>query len=275
MKMQKKKSENSERWLLTYSDLITLLMILFILLYAMSNVNQEKYDELAGSLSDSLGNGSNGSLNGSVSVLPGGLSVLLGDGAVLPGGNSEESDNTDNTTDLNDGSNADNGITADQSQNSSTKDQMETLNDDINKIITENDLDQDITTNSYEDGLVITFPSSVFFDSGNAVLKDTMKRALDIIADKLNEINNDILVKGFTDNVPIKDSMFPSNWQLSAVRAANVVQYLIEKDNMDGTRLMAVGCGENNPVASNDTVEGRNKNRRIEMIILADENKVN
>lgn len=212
MKMQKKKSENSERWLLTYSDLITLLMILFILLYAMSNVNQEKYDELAGSLSDSLGNGSNGSLNGSVSVLPGGLSVLLGDGAVLPGGNSEESDNTDNTTDLNDGSNADNGITADQSQNSSTKDQMETLNDDINKIITENDLDQDITTNSYEDGLVITFPSSVFFDSGNAVLKDTMKRALDIIADKLNEINNDILVKGFTDNVPIKDSMFPSNW---------------------------------------------------------------
>ena len=95
MKMQKKKSENSERWLLTYSDLITLLMILFILLYAMSNVNQEKYDELAGSLSDSLGNGSNGSLNGSVSVLPGGLSVLLGDGAVLPGGNSEESDNTD------------------------------------------------------------------------------------------------------------------------------------------------------------------------------------
>lgn len=62
---------------------------------------------------------------------------------------------------------------------------------------------------------------------------------------------------------------------MSAVRAANVVQYLIEKDNMDGTRLMAVGCGENNPVASNDTVEGRNKNRRIEMIILADENKVN
>ncbi len=272
MKMQKKKSGNSERWLLTYSDLITLLMILFILLYAISNVNQAKYDELAGSLSESLGKGSNGSLNGSVSVLPGGLSVLLGDGAVLPGGSSEESDNT---TDLNDGSNADNGITADQSQNSSTKDQMETLNDDINKIITENDLDQDITTNSYEDGLVITFPSSVFFDSGNAVLKDTMKRALDIIADKLNEINNDILVKGFTDNVPIKDSMFPSNWQLSAVRAANVVQYLIEKDNVDGTRLMAVGCGENNPVASNDTVEGRNKNRRIEMIILADENKVN
>lgn len=274
MKMQKKKSENSERWLLTYSDLITLLMILFILLYAMSNVNQEKYDELAGSLSDSLGNGSNGSLNGSISVLPGGLSVLLGDGEVLPGGSSKESDSSGNTSDLNNEINADNGNSLDQSQNTSTKDQMETLNDDINKIITENDLGQDISTNSYEDGLVITFPSSVFFDSGNAVLKDTMKRALDIIADKLNDIDNDILVKGFTDNVPIKDSMFPSNWQLSAVRAANVVQYLIEKDNVDGTRLMAVGCGENNPVASNDTVEGRNKNRRIEMIILANENKV-
>lgn len=274
MKMHKKKSENSERWLLTYSDLITLLMILFILLYAMSNVNQEKYDELAGSLSESLGKGSNGSLNGSISVLPGGLSVLLGDGAVLPGGTGEESDNTDNSSDSNNEGNTDSSNTTDQSQNSSTKDQMQTLNDDINKIITENDLDQDISTNSYEEGLVITFPSSVFFDSGNAVLKDTMKRALDIIADKLNEINNDILVKGFTDNVPIKDSMYPSNWQLSAVRAANVVQYLIEKDNVDGTRLMAVGCGENNPIASNDTVEGRNKNRRIEMIILANEYKV-
>lgn len=274
MKMQKKKSENSERWLLTYSDLITLLMILFILLYAMSNVNQEKYDELAGSLSESLGKGSNGSLNGSISVLPGGLSVLLGDGEVLPGGSSEESDSSGNTSDLNNEINSDNGNSVDQSQNTSTKEQMETLNDDINKIITENDLGQDISTNSYEDGLVITFPSSVFFDSGNAVLKDTMKRALDIIADKLNEIDNDILVKGFTDNVPIKGGMFPSNWQLSAVRAANVVQYLIEKDKVDGTRLMAVGCGENNPIASNDTVEGKNKNRRIEMIILANENKV-
>lgn len=274
MKMQKKKSGNSERWLLTYSDLITLLMILFILLYAISNVDQAKYDDLADSLSVSLGKGSNGSLNGSVSVLPGDLSVLLGDGEVLSGASGVESNNTDNTSDSNNQSNADKGNMADQSQNSSTKNQMETLNDDINKIITENDLNQDISTNSYEDGLVITFPSSVFFDSGNAVLKDNMKRALDIIADKLNEINNDILVKGFTDNVPIKDSMFQSNWQLSAVRAANVVQYLNEKDNVDGTRLMAVGCGENNPIASNGTVEGRNKNRRIEMIILANENKV-
>ena len=269
MKMQKKHSGNSERWLLTYSDLITLLMILFVLLYAISNVNQEKYDQLAGSLSESLGKGSNSSLSGSVSVLPGGLSVLIGGGDVLPGGNNEESDDTGNTSDLNDegGSNI-----PDQSQNNSTKEQMETLNDDINKIIADNDLGKDISTNNYEDGLVITFPSSVFFDSGNAVLKDTMKRALDIIAVKLNEIDNDILVKGFTDNIPIKDGVFSSNWQLSAVRAANVVQYLVENAQVDGTRLMAVGCGENYPIASNDTVKGRNKNRRIEMVILADQN---
>ena len=272
MKMQKKHEGNSERWLLTYSDLITLLMILFVLLYAISNVNQEKYDKLADSLSETLGNGSNSSLSGSVSVLPGGLSVLLGGGDVLPGGNSEEANDTDNTSDTNNegGSNI-----TDQSQNTSTKEQMQDLNDDINKIITENDLGQDISTNNYEGGLVITFPSSVFFDSGNAVLKDTMKRALDIIAVKLNEIDNDILVKGFTDNIPIKDSVFPSNWQLSAFRAANVVQYLVENAQVDGTRMMEVGCGENDPIASNDTVKGRNKNRRIEMIIVANENKVN
>jgi chemotaxis protein MotB len=268
MKIQKKHSGNSERWLLTYSDLITLLMILFVLLYAISNVNQSKYDQLADSLSESLGKKSSvGELNGTDSVLPGGESVLPGGGEVLPGGDSESS--TQQST-------SQSGVeeSTSQTQTTGANAQMEALNKDINKIITENDLGQDISTSNYANGLIITFPSSVFFDSGNAVLKDNMKRALNIIADKLNEIDNDILVKGYTDNVQIKDGAFSSNWQLSAVRAANVVEYLIENDKVDGKRLMAAGCGENNPIDSNDTVQGRNKNRRIEMIILSNDNNM-
>ncbi|WP_455718558.1 flagellar motor protein MotB [Anaerosporobacter sp.] len=268
MKMRKKHEGNSERWLLTYSDLITLLMILFVLLYAISNVNQSKYDQLADSLSESFGTKSNSSgLNGSDSVLPGAESVLPGGGEILPEGDSESS--TEQST-----GQAGVDQSANQTQTGS-KDQMESLNNDINKIISENNLGQDISTSHYEDGLIITFPSSVFFDSGNAILNDNMKRALDIIANKLNEIDNDILVKGYTDNVPIKDSTFSSNWQLSAVRAANVVEYLVENNKVASTRLMAVGCGENDPIASNDTMEGRNKNRRIEMVILSKANKNN
>ena len=266
MKIKKKHEGNSERWLLTYSDLITLLMILFILLYAMSNVNEAKYEQLARSLNKSLGNNS-----GSNSVLPGGDNILPGGGEVLLGDDGgESSEEVEEESEESDSSQSDSS----QSQTTDSSNNMQALNDDIDKIINENDLNQDISTNHSEGGLIITFPSSVFFDSGNAVLKDNMKRALDIIADKLNEIDNDILVRGYTDNVPIKGSVFSSNWQLSAVRAANVVQYLIEHDNVDGTRLMAVGCGENNPVATNDTAEGRNKNRRIEMIILSEENNL-
>lgn len=264
MKIKKKHEGNSERWLLTYSDLITLLMILFILLYAMSNVNQTKYEQLASSLNKSLGNSS-----GSNSVLPGGDNILPGGGEILPGDgdDGDESSEEEESEEQPSSSQSDS-----QSLTTESGNKMQELNDDIDKIINENDLNQDISTNHSKGGLIITFPSSVFFDSGNAVLKDNMKRALDIIADKLNEIDNDILVRGYTDNVPIKSSVFSSNWQLSAIRAANVVQYLIEHAHVDGTRLMAVGCGENNPVATNDTSEGRNKNRRIEMVILFEEN---
>ena len=114
-----------------------------------------------------------------------------------------------------------------------------------------------------------TILSEVLFDSGQAELTDAGKKTL---AEAVRLIRNshpdaDIQVRGHTDNVPIRYSPFKSNWDLSCARAVSVVHYLVESEGMHGDRLMAVGCGDTRPVASNDSGEGRRKNRRAELVV--------
>lgn len=255
MQRKKEKKENSERWLLTYSDLITLLMILFVLMYAMSNVDQSKYEKLATSLNNSLGSGIG---SGSASILPGGAGIL--DGGVSQTVVETEAATQKETSSTTQSSTSTGEQMAEQAEMRYIKQQLDTL-------ISTNNLGSDIGVNIQDSGLVITFPSITFFDLGKADLNDNMKLALDKIAKELNTIENDVLVKGYTDNLPIKNSVYLSNWQLSGARALNVVQYLTEKCSVKSNRLAGMGLGENNPVASNDTEEGRSKNRRIEISI--------
>jgi Flagellar motor protein len=238
--------DNSERWLLTYSDLMNLLMILFILLYSMSNVDQVKYDRLAQSLSSAFGSdsilqGSNGIQNNILQSITPGIQVSPGSTAT---GNGKTS------------------IT--------TKKDMENLKETIDKVLNQYHAGKSISTSIEKRGLVISFQDNVFFDSGDDQLKAEMKSGLDRIDVLLNRITNSILVEGHTDNVPISSSKFSSNWQLSACRAANVAQYIEEQGKIEGKRLTPVGYGPNRPIASNDTESGRSKNRRINLVILYD-----
>lgn len=121
-----------------------------------------------------------------------------------------------------------------------------------------------------ERGLVVTFVAEVLFDSGKAKLRDDALGKLDKVADVLNTTVRDLNVgiEGHTDNVPIKYSGWKSNWELSSHRALSVLHYLIEQQNIRASRLSATGYGEYKPVASNDTAEERQKNRRVEIVIL-------
>jgi len=126
-------------------------------------------------------------------------------------------------------------------------------------------------------GLVITFVAEVLFDSGRAQLKNSALGTLDKVASILKEEvpNNRIAVEGHTDNVPIARSRWASNWELSAHRALSVVEYL-QKEGINPEKLSASGYGEYQPVTSNDSPEGRKKNRRVEVIIVPnDVKKVN
>ena len=127
---------------------------------------------------------------------------------------------------------------------------------------------------SMEDrGLVITFVAEVLFDSGKADVKPEGKKILAKVADVVKEesMGNNIGVEGHTDNEPIKYSGWKSNWELSTARATNVLHYLVDECSLNPEKLSATGYGEYRPVVSNETAEGRQKNRRVEIIIKPQE----
>ncbi|MTI48605.1 MAG: hypothetical protein FH761_12240, partial [Firmicutes bacterium] len=91
---------------------------------------------------------------------------------------------------------------------------------------------------------------------------------LEKIAVKIQDLENEIRIEGFTDNVPINTERFPSNWELSSARAISVVRYFVQEKGMSPERFSVIGWGEHNPIEDNDSIEGRSKNRRIEITIL-------
>lgn len=130
--------------------------------------------------------------------------------------------------------------------------------------------DKEVSIEMLEKGLVITFVSEVLFDSGKATLKTNSLGTLDKIAGVLDTTVRDLKIgiEGHTDNVPIKVSGWKSNWELSSARAMSVLHYLVDKKGIEPSRVSGTGYGEFHPVASNATAEGRQKNRRVEIVIL-------
>jgi len=118
-----------------------------------------------------------------------------------------------------------------------------------------------------KDGVNVNLSEDILFSSGSASLNDSGKKVIIKVAEKLKNIPHQVIVAGFTDNIPIRGSLtkiFPTNWELAGARAASVVR-LLEKQGVDNGKLTAVSYGENQPVESNDTAEGRSQNRRIEI----------
>jgi len=136
--------------------------------------------------------------------------------------------------------------------------------------------DKQVRLERAEKGLVITFVADVLFDSGKAAIKSELLPTLDKVARILNENvpQNDIGIEGHTDNEPIKYSGWKSNWELSTARALSVLHYLVDDKGISPLRVSAIGYGEYRPVASNDSKEGRQLNRRVEIVILPKVSKV-
>ena len=130
--------------------------------------------------------------------------------------------------------------------------------------------DQQVRVSMMEKGLVITFVADVLFDSGKAKIRPEMYNTLDKVARILieNVPNNLVGIEGHTDNEPIRYSGWRSNWELSTGRALSVLHYLVDQKNIVPERVSAIGYGEYHPVATNDTKEGRQMNRRVEIVIL-------
>ena len=139
----------------------------------------------------------------------------------------------------------------------------------VKSYLAEAGLEDEIEVEYEERGIVLKMSDAVFFDSGKADLKPESKELLEHIAFVLEQLPNRILVEGHTDNVPINRTMFPSNWELSVVRATKVVRHLTEVKELPADRFVAMGYGEYNPVDTNETLEGRARNRRVNIVISA------
>ena len=236
MKKRQEKPENSERWLLTYSDLITLLMALFVILYASSNVDSKKYKQLSDSFRQAFYVSGIFENSG-----PKGEDVIDGEsGPVIDSTLGEETE----------------------------EEKLEDVKAQVDKIVENSDLKGRITTSIEERGLSISFSDNVFFDTGQAILKEDFKNDLMSISKVLNEMDNYIRIEGHTDNVIISNELYHSNWQLSSIRASNVAEFLVNDGNINPNRVSAVGYGEYRPLQSNDSEDGRAQNRRVDIVIL-------
>jgi len=221
-----------ERWLLTYADMITLLMALFIMLYAMSTIDREKYAAVASMFQKVFGGGN--------LVVP---VQGVGDGVNAPPFSEP--------------------IVVDPKQVQEVLEQIgQGLYADFAR-------DGRFTVYLGNRGLTISLAGNSFFDSGKADLKPEMLPLLDEVARRIKDLSNDVSVEGFTDSDPISTAEFPSNWYLSAARANRVRDYL-ESKGVPAERLIVVGYGEKRPLYSNDTAEGKAKNRRVDVVILLD-----
>jgi len=252
----RKKNRNDhhtdESWLIPYADILTLLLALFIVLFALSSIDAQKFERLARAFNSNF---------------DGGASVLEYP-SPLP---QQEMENIEE--------NKQNGKVQnephdnDESGNSDQEELAEVQNR-FNQYIEENNLKNNIKTSLNEEGLLITIRDDILFDSGSAkVRKKDEILATDIAKMLAMGSARNVVISGHTDNVPIHNSNFDSNWHLSVMRAVNVMKIILENKNLDPSKFSAKGYGEYKPVASNDTAEGRQKNRRVEILILPNNKK--
>lgn len=229
--------EISEAWLLPYSDLMTLLLALFICLFAISQTDEEKFTQMAQAFSSAFNMG--------------GPSFFEGAG---PAQNSSR--------DM--FSNEDGGMEAYLAENR----QMEVVKRQMDTYIEQNDLGDEVSTMMTEDGLMIRIKENALFPSGSAELTEGVQRIGPVIAALVAPIPQRILVTGHTDNVPITSSLYPSNWELSSARAINFMKYILAQDGrVNPARFSAMGRSEYRPIADNATEDGRAQNRRVEVLI--------
>jgi chemotaxis protein MotB len=240
-KEEPEKPENSERWLLTYSDMITLLMVFFVVMYALSKVETTKYQSLSDSLSEAF------------SGMPG---IQSGEGG---GGHSAAERNVPLRAAPGTGLSPKASSNKTPFRERATSTLKANINDGTMRVSTE------------ARGVVVALSGDVFFAKGDVSLNAESLSKLEQVADLLRSVSQDIVVEGHTDTTPVERSeRYASNLMLSAARAVSVAEAL-EMLGVPKERISAAGYGDSRPLKTNDTPEGRAYNRRVDILIKFEE----
>lgn len=243
-KKHEEEHENHERWLVSYADFITLLFAFFTILYATSQKDISKAQEFQKSIQKAFRSfvdfgGVQGKFvdnQSATQIIPPPIDVVP-----LEGGPQETQD---------------------------------FVQREIEKALGEDDEKKYISDiRSDAEGVHVSLAASTFFDPGESLIKEQALPALEKICAVVAKLNRRFIIEGHTDNVPIHTTRFPSNWELSATRASTIVRYMIARHNITPTKLAAVGYADQRPLNPNDTPAHRANNRRIDILIVTDEQK--
>lgn len=223
-----------ESWLIPYADLLTLLLALFIVLYAASTVDNEKYQAIMESFQSEL-------TGTKIESEKAGLSPTLP--SIQPEvGLKEEVIDTN-------------------------EEELNVLRQQLESYINDNSLQDMVSLEETEKGIEVSLKDVILFDSGRADLKERSYQTLDGLVGLINTVPNQISIEGHTDNVPAHNTIYTSNWELSAARAASVLHYF-ESQQIAANRMQFSGYGEYQPLYPNDSDENRQSNRRVTIVIL-------
>lgn len=237
--MRRKKIEEekpgSPEWMTTYGDMVTLLLTFFVLLFAMSEIDVQKFKSVISSF------------QGSIGVFESGTDIT----------------DTEYITDFS---------SIEVNKEIEELESFKKLMEIIEGYLEQTNMENEILVELDNKGLVLRFKDNVLFDSGRADVKKNGETTLIFIADILNQkefVDKSIRVEGHTDSDPIiLPNKFPTNWELSVTRASNVVRFLIERASVSPDRLSAAGYGQYKPIVPNTNEESKSKNRRVDIVIL-------
>ena len=254
MKRIKKKQEESggAGWLCTFNDLMTLLMVFFVLIFSLSTIDIDKASGMIGSLQSGLGVLEEGT-DVDVSIIDPQPSIQSLENEM---GNLSEV-YTQILEDL-----------AETEKEHVYDDEISEIKNYLpNKTMGRVGLIPGISATYKSDGIYITLADHLLFKSGSANINSQGYSVLDQVIKSISQTRYDIRIEGHTDDIPIHTKKYPTNWELSIDRAIHVLKYFIQYGNVSPTKLSAVGYGDAKPVAKNDSVENRSKNRRVEVVL--------
>jgi chemotaxis protein MotB len=234
-----------ERWLVSYADFVTLLFAFFVVLYAFAKTGENKQVQVSESIDTafrSLGIFPNSGRHRVHSTSDSGqdqavmpMNIVMGEDVLAP---------------------------------AEVKDDLNRIQRELTQTLSNEVATHTVSIHMGQDGLVISLREAGFFNVGSATPKPESLSTLREIGERLGQTPYDVRVEGHTDNVPIHNAQFASNWELSAARATRIAELFVQMKAIPPERLSAAGYGEYRPVASNDTPEGRAENRRVDLVVL-------
>lgn len=241
MKLRKKKVKppaGAPIWMVTFSDLFMLVLVFFILLFSMSQIDLVKFKAVADSFKE--------------------VNILDYYPSAVPFDHPTDDTVETESTSKKDGENG---------NQQEKEESLEELLSEVQKFLEENDLEDVVIANRTERGIVLVLEEKVLYETAEARILTTAYPFLDKVGTLLTKIPNLVKVEGHTDNRPISTEKFPSNWELSSARASSVIRYLVAEHDLDAERFIAVGYGDTRPVVPNTSSENYQKNRRVEIVI--------